>query len=101
MTEDAAAVLDSLASSLHLRGFVRADRIDTMPARRARRRELLAEVAQIFEPGVYYPERAVNDLLVALYPDCATLRRYLIDEEFLDRADGEYWRIGGPVEPTA
>jgi hypothetical protein len=101
MTEDPAAVLDSLASSRHLRGFLRADRIDTMPAKRTRRRQLLAEVAQIFEPGVHYPERAVNDMLVALHPDCATLRRYLIDEEFLDRADGEYWRIGGPVAPSA
>ena len=32
--------------------------------------------------------------------DTATLRRYLVDEAMLDRADGEYWRIGGtfPVE---
>ena len=58
---------------------------------------VLAEVAQIFEPGVRYPEPAVNKLLRALYPDCAALRRYLIDEEFMDRADGEYWRIGGPT----
>jgi hypothetical protein len=33
-----------------------------------------------------------------VYVDCATLRRYLVDEEFMDRADGVYWRIGGPVE---
>jgi hypothetical protein len=101
MTEDPAAVLESLESNHHLRGFVRAGRIDMMPAKRSRRQQLLAEVAQIFEPGVRYPEPAVNDLLLALYPDCATLRRYLIDEEFMDRADGEYWRIGGPVGPSA
>jgi hypothetical protein len=94
---NAATVLDSLASNPQLRGFVRAGRIDTMPAKRLRRRQLLAEVTQIFEPGVRYPEAVVNDLLLALYPDFATLRRYLVDEEFMDRADGEYWRVGGPV----
>jgi hypothetical protein len=25
-------------------------------------------------------------------PDHATLRRLVVDEGFLDRADGEYWR---------
>ncbi len=72
-----------------------------MPARRSRRLELLAEVAQIFEPGVRYPEPAVNEYLRAIYPDYAALRRYLVDEEFKDRADGEYWRIGGPAGPAA
>jgi hypothetical protein len=97
VTEDPAAVLASLASNPQLRAFVRGGRLDTMPAKRERRRQLLAEVAQLFEPGVRYPEPTVNDLLLAVYMDCATLRRYLIDEEFMERADGVYWRIGGPV----
>jgi len=97
MAEDPAAVLDSLASNPQLRSFLRDGRIEMMPAKQSRRRQLLAEVAQIFEPGVRYPEPRVNDLLKVLYPDFATVRRYLIDEEFLDRADGQYWRIGGPV----
>ena len=100
MAEEPAAVLESLSSHRELRGFVRDGRIVTMPAKHSRRRRLLAEVAQVFEPGIRYPEPAVNGLLVALYPDCATLRRYLVDEEFMDRADGAYWRIGGPVEPS-
>jgi hypothetical protein len=97
MTEDPAAVLASLASNPKLRGFVRGGEIERMPAKRERRRQLLAEVAQLFEPGVRYPEPQVNDLLLALYMDCATMRRFLVDEEFMDRADGVYWRIGGPV----
>jgi hypothetical protein len=100
MAEEAAAVLASLAANPQLRGFVRAGRIERMPAKRERRRQLLAEVAQLFEPGVRHPETAVNDALLAVYPDYATLRRYLVDEEFMDRADGVYWRIGGPVRPT-
>ena len=97
MTEDPAAVFASITSKPGLRGFVRDGQIATMPARQSRRRQLLAEVAQLFEPGVRYGEPAVNDLLLALYPDFAAMRRYLIDEEFMDRANGEYWRIGGPV----
>ena len=98
MAEDPAVVLGRLASNPQLRGFVRGGRLETMPAKRERRRQLLAEVAQLFEPGVRYREPVVNDLLLAVYIDCATLRRYLVDEEFMDRADGVYWRIGGPVE---
>lgn len=94
-----AAVLDALARDARLRVFVRDGRIDAMPARRSRRRLLLAEVAQAFEPGVRYPEPRVNEVLGAIYPDYAALRRYLVDEDFLDRAGGEYWRVGGPVRP--
>lgn len=92
-------MLDTLAGDATLRGFVRHGRIEAMPARQGRRLLLLAEVAQVFEPGVRYPETQVNALLTAMYPDYATLRRHLVDEQFLDRADGEYWRIGGPVRP--
>jgi hypothetical protein len=92
-----ADVFDALASDVRLRVFLRDGRIDAMPAKHSRRRQLLAEVAQVFEPGVRYQERQVNDVLGALYPDYAALRRYLVDEEFLDRSQGEYWRVGGPV----
>jgi len=37
-------------------------------------------------------------VLRAFWPDYAALRRYLVDEGFLDRADGVYWRAGGTVE---
>ena len=92
-----AEVLDALARDVRLRVYLRDGKIDAMPAKQSRRRQLLAEVAQVFEPGVRYPERAVNDVLGALYPDYAALRRCLVDEDFLDRAGGQYWRIGGPV----
>jgi hypothetical protein len=98
MTEASPAeVLTALADNVQLRGFLRDGRIDAIPAKRSRRLLLLAEVAQVFEPGVRYSEREVNDLLGALHPDYVALRRYLIDEQLMDRAGGEYWRIGGPV----
>jgi hypothetical protein len=80
---------------------MRDGRLDTLPARRSRRQQLLDVVAQVFEPGVRYSEPEVNQLLGAMHPDYAALRRYLVDEELMDRADGAYWRIGGPVPTEA
>lgn len=77
--------------------FLRGGRIESLPAKRSRRLELLNEVAQAFEPGVRYPEREVNRRLTVIHADYAALRRHLVDEELLARAHGEYWRIGGPV----
>jgi hypothetical protein len=90
-------VLDALARDSRLSGFLRDGRIEAMPAKRSRRLLLLGEVAQAFEPGVRYTEREINRILGTMFSDYAALRRYLVDEEFLARAEGEYWRIGGLV----
>lgn len=90
--------MDVLARDVKLSGFVRDDRIERMPAKRSRRLLLLNEVAQAFEPGVRYPESEVNRVLGGMFSDYAALRRYLVDEQLLERADGQYWRIGGPVQ---
>jgi hypothetical protein len=97
---DAAAVLAVLTSDPQLRVFVGDGRIATMPARKPRRRLLLDVIAQAFEPGVRYPEQQVSRFLGAIYPDYAALRRYLVDEQFMSRSGGEYWRIGGTVSPA-
>jgi hypothetical protein len=82
-----------------LRPFIRDGRITTLPAKRTRRRLLLDQVAQAFEPGRRYPEKADDEILKAVVDDHCTLRRYLIDEAFLSRtAAGIYWRIGGTVD---
>ena len=73
-------------------------RLEQMPAKRSRRLVVLDQVARTFEPGHRSPEREVNDVLRSFWPDYAALRRYLVDEGFLDRADGVYWRAGGTVE---
>ena len=39
----------------------------------------------------------VNLILGQRHADTAALRRYLVDDGFLDRADGQYWRAGGTV----
>jgi hypothetical protein len=98
MTElDPAPVIGALASDSRLRVFVARGAIRVIPARQSRRRLLLDQIAQAFEPGVRYPERVVSRFLAVLYPDFAALRRYLVDEGFLSRGDGQYWRSGGTV----
>ncbi len=73
-------------------------RLVHLPRKRAKRLLVLDRLAQEFEPGTHYPEREVNRTLRRFDDDVATLRRYLVDEGFLDRADGEYWRSGGTFD---
>ena len=98
---DPAPVIEAVARDPRLRAFLRNGRIETMPARRSRRIRLLDTVAQGFEPGVRYSERRVSLFLGALHADYCALRRHLVDEEFLSRSDGQYWRSGGTVLPSA
>lgn len=80
-----------------LRAFIKDGRLVQLPAARGKRQVVLQHIAASFEPGVRYPERAVDAVLRAWHPDYATLRRYLVDEELMAREAGKYWRIGGPV----
>ena len=81
-----------------LRAFVRDGRLVALPAARGKRRVVLEHIAACFEPGVRYPERAVDAVLRAWHDDYVTIRRYLIDEDLLAREHGLYWRTGGYVE---
>lgn len=73
-------------------------RLVRLPTKHSHRLVVLDELAQRFEPGRKYTERQVNALLSASDIDVATLRRYLVDVDMLDRVDGNYWRSGGRVE---
>ena len=81
-----------------LANFIRDGRIVAMPAKRSRRLVLLNHVAQKFEVGLRYSESEVNRKLRNLHDDYAALRRYLVDEGFMTREHGEYWRTGGSVD---
>ncbi len=67
------------------------------PAKRTKRLIVLDHLAQQFDIGQRYKETEVNDLLKVFNDDVATMRRYLVDEQFLDRGNGEYWRRGGSL----
>jgi hypothetical protein len=81
-----------------LQRFFREGRLLSVPRQQAKRRVVLDHLASSFEPGVRYTENEVNDVLRTVYDDHVALRRYLIDEGFLARDAGIYWRIGGSVE---
>jgi hypothetical protein len=91
-----------------LRRFIHNGRLLAMPAARGKRLVVLDYLAGLFEPGRRYPEPEVNELLARFHPDYALLRRYLVDDGFLDRADEAapggsrtvkvYWRSGGTIE---
>jgi hypothetical protein len=88
MTNDEAQVLSR---------FFRGDRLVELPAQRSKRLVVLERLALEFEVGVRYGEPEVNEALRRFNEDYATLRRQLVDEGYLDRSGGEYWRAGGRV----
>jgi hypothetical protein len=86
--EDAARVL---------RTFLRGGRLVSIPVQRSKRLVVLDRLAQEFDPGRRFPEREVNAVLRRFHEDVAALRRHLVDDGFLDRSGGLYWRSGGTV----
>ena len=81
-----------------LRAFVRDGRLISIPSAWGKRRVVLDWLAQRFEPGRRYSEAMVNLSLGQVHADTAALRRYLVDDGFLSRDHGEYWRTGGRVD---
>lgn len=75
--------------------FFAGARLTQIPSRGTKRRLVLERLVQEFEPGLRYSEREVNLTLEAFHPDYTALRRYMVDEGFLTRAEGVYWRTGG------
>jgi hypothetical protein len=81
-----------------LRTFFRNGRLTELPAKRSKRRIVLERIAIEFEPGRHYDEKEVNVTVGRFFTDHAALRRALVDEGYLDRDHGRYWRAGGPVD---
>ena len=73
-------------------------RLHTIPSKHTKLLVVLDHLAQHFEPGQTYPEQTVNDVLSNFHPDYAALRRYLVENQFLTREDGIYWRSGGTFD---
>ncbi len=80
-----------------LRRYFRGGRLREIPAKHSKRLIVLSRLALEFDVGVHYSEQQVNQALKRFHNDYAALRRYLVDEGFLSRERGEYWRSGGRV----
>lgn len=67
--------------------------LETFPRKEKRKVVILEAIVQYFDKDEIYSEREVNEKLKMIYPDFATIRRYLIDYGMLERnKDGTaYW----------
>ena len=88
----------SAEATATLRTFLRDGRLTQIPMNRTKRLHVLDFLSALFEPGRTYHEPLVNKMLSEWHDDTAALRRYLVDEGFLERRDGFYWRAGGTFE---
>ena len=97
---DRPALTDALRNQdAVLRAFVGADgRLASLPRKMSKLLVVLDHVAQDFEIGVTYPEKQVNEMLQRRHQDHAALRRYLVEQGFMERRDGMYWRAGGTTD---
>ncbi|GAC1679348.1 MAG: hypothetical protein PVS3B2_21470 [Candidatus Dormibacteraceae bacterium] len=69
-------------------------RIVRIPVQHKKRVAILRWLVEDFQPGRLYPEDEVNLIIARRHPDFAALRRFLIDEELMQRRRGTYWRAG-------
>jgi hypothetical protein len=93
--EDLGATADQAAV---LRNYLVDGKLTHIPANRSKRLVVLDFLSGQFEPGRTYPEEQVNYLLGRFHADYAALRRDMVEEEFLERRDGFYWRTGGTFQ---
>lgn len=91
------ATADARAEAL--RKYTRNGKLVQYPAKQGPRLEVLGWLADQFDVGTIYTESEVNDRLAGHVLDHVTLRRYLVDYGFLQRAPNRYWRTP-PVQPT-
>jgi hypothetical protein len=69
-----------------LSDFLQPDgKIKALPTQNKKLLVVLRHVVRVFEPGVEYPEKQVNELLRQYFEDTASLRRYLVDTGMLQR----------------
>ena len=82
-----------------LKHFFEGERLQSIPVSPKKRLVVLKWLVGRFEVDVRYPEAQVNVILQRYHPDCAALRRYLVDNQFMKRDHGMYWRtdegVGG------
>jgi len=67
--------------------------IEEIPASRKKRQVILRWLVTKFERERKYSEKEVNEIIQKYNPDYATLRRYMIEELLMNRANGVYWRL--------
>lgn len=84
-----------MADDRVLENFVNeSGRLTAIPVQRKKRLAVLRWLVEDFQPGRRYPEAEVNRIIKRRHPDFASLRRFLVDEELMQRRRSVYWRTG-------
>ncbi|MBF0410790.1 MAG: DUF2087 domain-containing protein, partial [Candidatus Riflebacteria bacterium] len=76
-----------------LKSFFRGKTLLRMPVQRKKQHIILQEVVKVFQFNIRYSEKEVNELLLQFNDDYCLLRRMLVDEGFMAREGGVYWRF--------
>jgi len=89
---------EDVPGAVVLTRFIRAGRLTTIPMQHSKRKVVLDYLVQNFDPDCRYSEKEINETLGRYFDDFAALRRYLVDEGFMEREAGVYWRSGGSFD---
>jgi hypothetical protein len=76
-----------------LKNFMDGERIKSIPAQYKKQLVVLRWLAERFEHGRRYPEAEVNEIIKRHHPDSASWRRSMIEEGYMARENGIYWRL--------
>lgn len=76
-----------------LQNFLDGERVKAIPAQYKKQRAILKWLVNKFEVDVRYPEAEVNEIIKRHHRDSAWFRRSLVDQKFMAREKGIYWRL--------
>ncbi|MHB8600803.1 MAG: DUF2087 domain-containing protein [Ktedonobacteraceae bacterium] len=76
-----------------LRDYFEGGRLKDIPADNKKRTVIMQWFANLFEVGVLYKEKEVNEIIKRHHPDWAYFRRTLVDTGHMRREKGIYWRL--------
>src|SRR2546430_7384842 len=71
-----------------------AGRLMRIPVQRKKRLAVLRWLAGDFQPTPPYSAAEVNRIISRCYPDFAAPRRFLLDQEVIQRRRSLHWRLG-------
>jgi len=83
-----------------LRAFLDGERLVRIPSTQKKRLVVLEWLVQHFEAGRRYSELELNEILKRHHPDCATLRREMVEHGLMERDRSVYWLTPRPPEAS-
>lgn len=70
--------------------FYENGKLKSIPVQHKKRWIILEKFIEKFQKDKIYQEQEINDLIIELFDDYVTIRRYLVDEKILARKNNEY-----------